>query len=165
LQRKAIIMNKVHYSSKSNEWCTPKNVFLNLDEEFDFILDAAASKENTLCEQFFSKEDDALTKDWSEYGSVWCNPPYGRQVSKFIKKGFEESKKGATVVMLVPARVDTKWWHSYCAKAEVRFIKGRLKFARTGDTEDDPVPAAAPFPSAIVVFRQMQAPTTKYVTI
>lgn len=68
-------------------------------------------------------------------------------------------------MMLVPARVDTKWWHSYCAKAEVRFIKGRLKFARTGDTEDDPVPAAAPFPSAIVVFRQMQAPTTKYVTI
>ena len=98
--------------------------------------------------------------------AIWCNPPYGRQISKFVKKGYEESQKGATVVMLVPARVDTKWWHSYCSKAEVRVHKRKAKvFSRTGDTKADPVPAAAPFPSAIVVFKEIQAPTTKYISI
>lgn len=159
-------MNNVHFSSVSNEWETPEHLFNNLNKEFCFKLDAASTKENALCSNFFTKEDNSLNRDWFKYETVWCNPPYGREIGKFVKKAYEESKKGCTVVLLIPARVDTKWWHDYCSKCEVRFIKGRLKFINRslpsyredGDFKVSP----APFPSAIVVMNNKEA-TTKYI--
>ncbi len=75
------------------------------------------------------------------------NPPYGREIGKWMKKAYEESRdNGALVVCFVPARVDTEWWHRYAAKAtDIRFPKGRVKFE--GAT------ASAPFPVAVCVFR------------
>ena len=95
-----------------------------------------------------TQEDDALGQNWTRWGkTIFVNPPYGRLIGRFVKKAYEESLKGATVVMLIPARVDTKWWHEYCAQGEVRFIKGRLKFINPSVARSDP----APFPSAIVI--------------
>lgn len=157
----------VHFSSKSNEWQTPKNIFDSLNKEFDLRLDAAATKENALCDKFYTQEDDALIQDWNGFGNVWCNPPYGRMIGKFVKKAYEESLKGATVVMLIPARVDTTWWYKFCAKTEVRFIKGRLKFinkAFPSYKEDMSMKISpAPFPSAIVIFKPDMIPVTKYI--
>lgn len=158
----------VHFSSKSAEWQTPPDLFVKLNNEFGFKLDVASTKENALCENFFTEEDNALIQDWSKFGTAYMNPPYGRGIGKFIKKAWEESLKGMTVVMLIPARTDTKWWHSYCAKGEVRFIKGRLKFVNTtfpsyrenGEFELSP----APFPSAIVIFGRNHT-STEYITL
>lgn len=139
-------MNKeVMFSSKTDMWATPQWFFDELDKEFHFTLDACAVKENAKCEQFFSPEDDGLKQEW--LGTVWCNPPYGRAIGNWVKKA-SESK--TTVVMLLPARTDTKWFHDYIyKKAEVRFIKGRLKFG--GEKEN------APFPNMVVVFRNGEA--------
>jgi phage N-6-adenine-methyltransferase len=160
-------MNDVHFSSKSNEWHTPDWLFKQLDAEFHFDLDAASTHENAKCARHYTAEDDALKQDWSSQGghTVWLNPPYGRLIGKFVKKAYEESLKGLTVVLLIPARPDTKWWHAYCAKGHVRFIKGRLKFVNPslpsyredGDFKMSP----APFPSAIIIFGRGQG--TSYV--
>ncbi|MGD7664880.1 DNA N-6-adenine-methyltransferase [Brevibacillus laterosporus] len=84
----------------------------------------------------------------------WMNPPYGKEIGKWVKKAFEEASKGATVVCLLPARTDTKWWHEYCMKGEIRLVKGRLKF---GDSNN-----SAPFPSAVIIFgEQAQINTLK----
>lgn len=144
------------FSSASVDWSTPQDFYDGLNREFGFVLDAAASAENAKCELYFSKEVNALDFDWSitdlasgtkSWGAVWLNPPYGRGISKWFAKAYEESLKGATVVMLVPARTDTSYWHRYVigTNAEVRFIKGRLKFGGHKNS--------APFPSAVVVFR------------
>ncbi|PTK72356.1 adenine methyltransferase [Staphylococcus haemolyticus] len=137
---------KVHYSSKTNEWATPQNLFDELDDEFNFTLDPCATDENTKCSNYFTIEDDGLSKDWSN-DVVFMNPPYGREIKKWIKKAYEESLNGATVVCLIPARTDTTYWHDYIfGKADdIRFLKGRLKF---GDSKN-----SAPFPSAIVVYK------------
>jgi site-specific DNA-methyltransferase (adenine-specific) len=160
-------MNDVHFSSLSNEWQTPSFLFKALDKEFKFKLDAASTKDNALCSNFFTKEDNALEKDWHEYETIWCNPPYGRDIGRFIKKAYMESQKGCTVVLLIPARVDTRWWHDYCSKCEVRFIKGRLKFINKSfpsyKADGDFKVSPAPFPSAIVVMNNKEA-ITKYVT-
>lgn len=143
------------FSSKSDEWTTPKWLFELLDKEFMFIVDAAAKDDNTLCDFWFK---DALTHDWYNYpfceGNVladhfFLNPPYS-QIAAFMKKAYEESLKGATIICLIPARTDTKYWHDYVMKAaEIRFIKGRLKF---GDQVN-----SAPFPSVVVIFDQMSS--------
>jgi len=118
--------------------------FNKLNTEFNFTLDPCATAENAKCSKFYTLEDDGLAQDWLNE-IVFMNPPYGRQIKHWIKKAFDESLKGAIVVCLVPARTDTQYWHDYCMKAdEVRFIKGRLKFS-----DKD----AAPFPSAVVVFK------------
>ena len=156
----------VHFSSVSNEWETPKTLFNSLNKEFNFDLDAAATKENALCPNFFTIEDNALEQDWSKYKNIWCNPPYGRAIGKFVEKAFNESRKGSTVVILVPARVDTRWWQSFCAFGQVLFIKGRLKFVNKsfpsyredGNFKVSP----APFPIAIIVFKNGQEPSTSY---
>ncbi len=122
---------------------TPIALFERLNREFGFTLDAAASHENALCEKFLSKEDDALTQSWT--GVVWCNPPYGIHIGKWVEKGFNEAQRGGVIVMLLPASTDTLWFHRWCMKGEVRFIKGRLKFGNTAST--------APFPSMVVIFR------------
>lgn len=132
------------FSSKTDMWATPQWFFDELDKEFHFTLDACAVNENAKCERFFSPEDDGLSQEWT--GTVWCNPPYGRTVSQWVKKAAESK---ATIVMLLPARTDTKWFHDYIyQKAEVRFIKGRLKFGGCDNS--------APFPSMVVIFRNKE---------
>lgn len=161
--------DNIYHSSKSNEWETPKYVFNSLNDEFNFKLDAAATKENTLCSSFFTKENNALIQDWSSFKSIWCNPPYGKLIGQFLQKGYEESLKDSIVVFLIPARVDTKWWHNYCSKGEVRFIKGRLKFQNrtfpswTPNNTHKISPAS--FPSAIIIFGPNILPQTKYIEL
>jgi len=132
----------VHFSSKTNEWTTPKDFYEILHKEFNFTLDPCATKNNSKCKKFYTKNDNGLTKDWSNE-TVFMNPPYGREIKHWIKKAYDESLKGALVVCLIPARTDTIYWHTYCVKGNIRFIKGRLKFSNKN---------SAPFPSALVIF-------------
>jgi len=137
----------VHFSSKRQDWRTPQNFFNQINAEFGFDLDASATKENAKCNVFLSEgADDALTVTWSDYGSrAFMNPPYGREIGKFVKKA---SESGIFVACLVPSRTDTKWWHEYVIPraSEVRFIRGRLKF--------DGHRNSAPFPSALVIYNK-----------
>ncbi len=130
-------------SSATDLWATPQEFFDNLHAEFDFTLDVCASIENAKCERYFTKEDDGLSQQWT--GSCWMNPPYGREIGKWMCKAMNSSMAGATVVCLVPARTDTAWWHDYAMKGEIRFIRGRLKFGGHKNS--------APFPCAVVVFK------------
>jgi phage N-6-adenine-methyltransferase len=135
---------EVMFSSKTDLWATPLDFFQRLDAAFRFELDVCALPTNAKCPRYFTPDDDGLAQDWR--GTCWMNPPYGREIGAWIEKAYRSAKdNGATVVCLVPARVDTRWWHDYCARGEVHFVKGRLKF---GDS-----PNAAPFPNAVVVFR------------
>jgi phage N-6-adenine-methyltransferase len=136
------------FSSKKHDWATPQPLFDKLNEEFNFGLDAAASSYNRKCDLWFQEEDDALTCDWSGYGAVWCNPPYGRKIGRWIEKCATEGKR-SIVVALVFARTDTRWFHKWIAPSayEVRFIKGRLRFSRGGKVGD-----SAPAPSMVVVW-------------
>lgn len=136
-------INNGLFTSKTDMWATPLNFFTTLDEEFQFELDVCAVAENAKCEKYYTPEMDGLKQEWE--GICWMNPPYGREIGVWMKKAYEESLRGATVVCLVPSRTDTKWWHEYSMKGEIRFIKGRLKF---GDSKN-----SAPFPSAVVIFR------------
>ena len=130
-------------SSLSNEWTTPRELFEELDAEFHFTLDAASTDENALCEQHYTIDDDGLKQEW--VGSVWLNPPYGREIGAWMQKA-AQSNRGGVTVCLVPARTDTRWWHEWIVghATEVRFIRGRLKFGNSG--------SGAPFPSAIVIY-------------
>ena len=141
----------VHFSSATDLWATPQNFFDKLNDEFGFETDVCAVAENAKCKRFFTKEDDGLAQVWT--GVCWMNPPYGREIGHWMAKAWRSAQAGATVVCLVPARTDTAWWHDYAAKAEVRFIRGRLKF---GGHQN-----AAPFPSAIVIFNPLWK-TDKY---
>jgi site-specific DNA-methyltransferase (adenine-specific) len=141
------MMTSGMYSSDSCEWATPQEFFDRLDAEFAFDIDVCATPHNAKCPRYWTKAHDALTKDWGRL-TLWMNPPYGRQIGRWMQKAYEASLDGATVVCLVPARTDTAWWHDYAAKGDVRFIRGRLKFVR-----DDGKSDSAPFPSAVVIFR------------
>ncbi len=135
------------FSSKTPEWATPQAFFDELDKEFHFTLDPCATKENAKCKKFYTKKDDGLKQDWDNE-KVFCNPPYGREIGKWVKKA-SETKGGGLVVMLLPARTDTKYFHEYIYhKAEIRFIKGRLKFGNAKQS--------APFPSMVVIFKESQ---------
>lgn len=128
-------------NSKSENWETPPQFFQALDAVFHFDLDVCALPENAKCSRYYTPEDDGLSQPWN--GTVWCNPPYGRSIEEWVKKASESE---TTVVMLLPARTDTKWFHDYIyGKAEVRFIRGRLKFGRSK--------CNSPFPSMVVIFR------------
>lgn len=134
------MINKGLFTSDTPEWSTPKELFDELNKEFHFTLDPCATKENAKCKKFFTKEDDGLSRNWKGY-RVFMNPPYGREIGKWIKKISEEGG-----VALLPARTDTKWFHDYIlGKAEIRFLKGRLKFGGSKNS--------APFPSIICVFK------------
>lgn len=137
------------FSSKTDLWATPQDFFNRLNDEFCFDVDVCASPENAKCDIFFTKEQDGLSQSWGK-NICWCNPPYGREIGKWVKKAYISSEdEDSTVVMLLPARTDTKWFHEYIYnKSEIRFIKGRLKF---GDSKN-----SAPFPSMVVVFRPQQ---------
>ena len=125
---------------------TPQAFFDELDKEFHFDLDVAASDDNHKCVRYYTKETDGLANLSHWGGQVWCNPPYGREIGKWVKACAEYSGPS---VMLLPARTDTRWFHDYIynnPRAEIRFIKGRLKF-NDGDSP-------APFPSMVVVFKE-----------
>lgn len=135
---------EVMFSSKTDMWATPQDFFDKLNEEFNFTVDVCAIPENAKCDKFFTPEMNGLKQEWE--GVCWCNPPYGREIGKWVEKAYIASTFGATVVMLLPARTDTKWFHEYIyTKAEIRFIKGRLKFGNSK--------TAAPFPSMVVIYR------------
>lgn len=139
-------MTDILFSSAKDDWETPQDFFDKLNKEFHFNLDPCADKNNHKCDCYFTKEDDGLSKDWSGH-TVFCNPPYGaKSTAEWIKKCADESRNPNTkVVMLIPARTDTKAFHEYIYhKAEVRFIRGRLKFGGAKNS--------APFPSMVVIF-------------
>ena len=137
---------KVLYSSKEEKWATPQDFFDKLNDEFHFTLDAAASPDNAKCTNYFTEEQDGLAQSWEGH-TVWCNPPYCRKTELWVKKAYEEHQRtGCTVVMLLPSRTDVRWFHDYIlGKAEIRFIKGRLKFGGNKNS--------APFPSIVVIYR------------
>lgn len=139
----------VHFSSASDDWATPADVYAALDAEFGFDLDACASDANAKARTYYTPAEDGLRQPWR--GVVFCNPPYGRDIGAWIAKGHHSAREeGATVVMLIPSRTDTDYWHRYVMRAdEIRFIRGRLRF---GNAEN-----SAPFPSAVVVFRPAQS--------
>lgn len=129
------------FSSATDMWETPQNFFDELDKEFHFSCDVCATRENAKCAKFYTPEQDGLKQTWG--GVCWMNPPYGREIGKWVKKA---SESNATVVCLLPARTDTRWFHDYIyGKAEIRFVRGRLKFGGSKNS--------APFPSMVVVFR------------
>lgn len=138
-------MNNGLLSSNTDEWSTPQAFFDDLNAEFHFTLDPCSTDENAKCAKHYTKADDGLAQGW-EGETVYCNPPYGRQIGRWVEKCAKHAGGGGTAVMLIPARTDTKWFHDFInGKAEVRFIRGRLKF---GDATN-----SAPFPSMVVVFR------------
>ena len=133
------------FTSNSDDYGTPQKLFDELNAEFNFDVDVCASADNAKCRRYFSVEENGLLQDWSKFKACYMNPPYGRQIINWVKKAYETSLQGSTVVCLLPARTDTKWFHEYCVKGDIRFIRGRLKF------NDGKNPA--PFPSMIVIFK------------
>ena len=134
------------FSSKTSEWETPQDFFDKLNKEFNFTLDPCATPQNAKCKKFYTIKEDGLKQNW-QGETVFCNPPYGRAIKDWVRKCYEESKKPNTiVVMLIPARTDTSYFHDYIYKKakEIRFVKGRLKFGNSKNS--------APFPSMVVVF-------------
>lgn len=133
-------------SSKTCEWSTPQYLFDYLNAEFQFTIDACATPENAKCDAFFTQEDDGLVQPWC--GTVFCNPPFGREIGHWVRKAWVSVQAGDCIaVLIVPARVDTAWWHDYATQAaEVRFVRGRVKYGGS--------PHGAPFPTAILVFRR-----------
>jgi len=141
------MINKALYSTGNIEHETPDDLFNELDEEFNFNLDTAATAYNTKCYTYYDVYQDGLNSPW--LGNVFCNPPYGRDVGKWVKKAHNEFQKGNAdlIVMLLPSRTDTKWFHDYIYnQTEIRFVKGRLKFKGTNNS--------APFPSMIVIWKR-----------
>lgn len=139
-------MDDVMFSSKSCEWETPQDLFDELDKEFHFSIDVCATPKNAKCSRYYTAEQDGLNQPWN--GIVWCNPPYGRNIGSWVRRGLLASVSGALVVMLLPARTDTRWFHEYIYhrnNVEIRFLRGRLHFGESKNS--------APFPSMIVVFR------------
>ena len=138
----------VHFQSRFLAWETPPAFFAEVDREFGFTLDVCALPSNAKCARFYSPADDGLKQGWQ--GVCWCNPPYGKEIGLWVQKAQQSaSGGGATVVCLLPARTDTRWWHDFVVPfaAEVRFLKGRLKFGGSANSVN-----SAPFPSALVVF-------------
>lgn len=141
--------NGAAFSSNKDDWETPQSFYEQLNNEFHFTLDAAANNQNHKCDRYYTEQDSAFDHEWNNE-TVFCNPPYGRQIKKWVRKCSQEaSREGTTVVMLLPARTDTTWFQQYILnRAEIRFIPGRLKFEVNGIPGE-----AAPFPSMIVILR------------
>jgi phage N-6-adenine-methyltransferase len=141
------LLNEGLLSSKTDLWATPQDFFDLLNLEFGgFTIDVCATRENAKCIQYFDRDVDGLKQEW--HGNVWMNPPYGTEIGRWVKKAYEAAQEGATVVCLLPARTDTRWFHDYCKRGEIRFVKGRLKFGGSK--------TSAPFPSMVVIFRSAE---------
>lgn len=136
------MLTKELFTSNRPDWETPDDLFDKLNNEFGFDLDVCALPHNSKCDHYYTPEIDGLSQSWN--GVCWMNPPYGREIGKWMHKAYQESLAGSTVVCLVPARTDTSWWHDYAMKGSIRFLRGRIRF-KGGKSN-------APFPSAIVVF-------------
>lgn len=138
----------VMFSSKTDNWATPQNLFDSLNNEFDFTLDPCADDYNHKCNKYYTKEIDGLKQSWKGE-RIFCNPPYGKVIYNWVQKCYTENiKNNVLSVMLIPSRTDTKWFHEFIYKnpnAEIRFLKGRLKFGESNNS--------APFPSMIVIFK------------
>jgi len=149
-------MEKVMFASEKNDWETPDSLFDELHYEFEFDLDVCATEENAKLSNYLNPEQDALSMDWA--GTCWLNPPYGREIHKWMRYAMQQAMMGnCEVVCLIPSRTDTKWFWDTARHGEVRFLKGRLKFKGADNS--------APFPSAIVVFRkhmELGNGTTRY---
>ncbi len=141
------------FSSRTDLWETPQDLFDELDREFHFTLDVCAIAENAKCAAFYSPAEDGLAQPWS--GVCWMNPPYGRRISLWVAKAWRSAEEGATVVALLPSRTDTAWWHDYVLKAVCRPVRGRIRFNDSNGTNRG---ARAPFPNVVVVFK----PNGKY---
>ena len=142
------MVSKAMLSSVSVEWETPQAFFDELNTHFAFTLDVCATPENAKCHRFYTKETNGLAHSW-QGERCWMNPPYGREISHWVSKARAEAKAGALVVGLLPVRTDAKWWHeNVLGHADVRFVKGRLKFG--GETRA--VSNSAPFGSAIAIW-------------
>lgn len=138
-------MDKVLFSSSTDNWATPQDFFDKLNDEFGFTLDPCADDTNHKCRLYFTKEQNGLVQDWGNH-RVYCNPPYGRGIGEWVVKCYCHR---SLAVMLIPARTDTKWFHEYIynkPNVEVRFVKGRLKFGNSTNS--------APFPSMVVIFNK-----------
>lgn len=130
--------------AKNDEWETPDEFFQDLDEEFHFDLDACATDDNHKCSNYFTKDQDGLLQNWGGH-TVWCNPPYSNVKGWMRKCYYEGHRPNTTVVALVFAKTDTRWWWNYVQhKCEIRFVKGRLKFGGKDN---------APYPSALLIWR------------
>lgn len=139
------MLNNCLFSSNSDEWATPSALYSELNAEFGFTLDPCATSENHKCDNYFTKDDDGLVQDWGGH-VVFCNPPYS-DIKAWVEKCYREGCKDHTLVcLLIPCRTDTKYFHDYIYnRAEIRFVKGRLKFNESKNS--------APFPSMLVIFR------------
>src|SRR5262249_24642166 len=136
---------KAYHQHQRDTWEIPPEIFATYDAEFHFTLDVCATAATAKCARFFSPAEDGLAQDWGT-DVCWMNPPYGRKISAWLEKAYRRSLAGATVVCLIPARTDTRWWHTWVEpSAEIRFLKGRLRFS--GATVN------APFPSAVGIYR------------
>jgi site-specific DNA-methyltransferase (adenine-specific) len=135
----------VHFSSDTDEWPTPQPLFDQLDAEFHFTVDVCATSENAKCTRYYTKAENGLQQNWSNE-IAWMNPPFGHCIKFWMEKAFESSYLGSTVVCLVPARTDTRWWHRFAMHSdEIRVLDRRLQFIGAAQK--------APFPAALVVFR------------
>lgn len=130
-------MEKAIFTSNSDEWKTPLELYTRLNERFKFTLDPCSTKENHLCDKYYTKEGE----------TVFVNPPYSK-IKQWVEKCYKEYEtNGTTVVMLIPSRTDTRYFHNYIYhKAEIEFIKGRLHFSNSKNS--------APFPSMIVIYER-----------
>lgn len=140
------------FSSQSNEWETPQDLFDKLNTTYYFTLDPCSTHENAKCPKHYTIEENGLEQSWQSE-VVFCNPPYGREIGKWVKKAYDEAMLGTKIVMLIPARVDTKWFHDYIYGRESQhirfeFLRGRLKFSSPSCDK----PTSAPFPSMLVYF-------------
>ena len=132
------------FTSKTDLWSTPQDFFDRLNSKYHFTIDVCALPENAKCAKYYTPTDNGLIQDWSTE-IVWCNPPYGRTIGLWIEKAYRESLNGTRIVMLLPARTDTRWFHDYLInKAEIVFIRGRLRFGNAT--------SPAPFPSMLAIF-------------
>jgi len=131
----------------SDNWSTPMEIFDPLDKEFHFELDVCAEPWNAKCIRFFTPEQDGLKQEWS--GACWMNPPFGKEIATWVVKAWESSQNGSTVVCLLPARTETSWWHDYCLRGEIRYIRGRIWFKDKNGKTGRPR-----FGNAVVIFRR-----------
>ena len=148
----------VMFSSASNEWATPQDFFDRLNALFCFTLDPCSTHNNATCRYHFTVQEDGLTQDWGIH-RVFMNPPYGREINSWVRKAYKSAELGALVVGLLPARTDTAWWQDYVQPyADVRFLRGRLKFGNA--------PNPAPFPSALAIswtLKRQEGPHTRQI--
>lgn len=144
------MINKALFTSNKEDWETPQDFYDRLNAKYHFEWDLAASDDNAKCSCYFTRDDNSLEQDWEGLsGNLFLNPPYGRELKLWVKKAATTKLKDKqNIVMLIPSRTDTSYWHDYIFNhAEIKFLRGRLKFEVDGISGD-----SAPFPSAVVIY-------------